>query len=158
MGSEILQGRGIRQTLKLGQGSAALARFADGSPAVVKTATGAGTVWYLATPLEPQSYARLLDHILERAGVPRPVRVTGASGKRVWQVEARALRRERDWLLYVVNHGGAAVDVNLSLPPGARALKDLRRGAALPPGHPITLDSGETRLIEIEQQLEEARP
>ncbi|HVD77942.1 MAG TPA: beta-galactosidase trimerization domain-containing protein [Vicinamibacteria bacterium] len=158
LGSEILQGRGIRQTLKLGQGSAALARFADGSPAVVKTATGAGTVWYLATPLEPQSYARLLDHILERAGVPRPVRVTGASGKRVWQVEARALRRERDWLLYVVNHGGTAVDVNLSLPPGARALKDLRRGAALPPGHPITLDSGETRLIEIEQQLEEARP
>jgi len=160
LGNEVvrLKGHGIVQTLRLGEGSTALARFADGRPAIVKCATGRGIIWYLATPLEPQGYARLLDLLLERAGVSRPVRVTDASGQRIWEVEARTLRRERDWLFYVVNHGGAAVEVNLSLPSSARALKDLRRGAALPPGGPITLGSGETRLIEIEQQQGEARP
>jgi hypothetical protein len=143
--------------LKLGEGSTARARFTDGSPAIVERPTGRGTVWYLATPLEPQSYARLLERLLERAGVSRPVRVTGASGKRVWQVEARALRRERDWLLYVVNHGGAAVEITLSLPAAARSLKDLRRGAALPPDGLINLDAGETRLIAIEPEHQESR-
>jgi beta-galactosidase GanA len=159
-GNEILRlkGRGIIQTLKLGEGSTVWARFPDGTPAIVKRAIGRGIVWYLATPLEPQSYARLLDRLLERAGVSRPVRVADASGKRIWQVEARALRRERDWLLYVVNHGGASVDVTLSLPAAARSLKDLRRGAALRPDGLITLGSGETRLIEIEQGHEETRP
>ena len=56
---------------------------------------------------------------------------------------------------YVMNHGGAAVDITLSLPMAARSLKDLRPGVSLPPGGLITLDAGETRLIAIEP---ESRP
>jgi glycosyl hydrolase family 42 (putative beta-galactosidase) len=160
LGDEVLRlkGHGIAQTLKLGEGSPPVARFADGSAAIVERTVGRGIVWYLATPLEPQSYARLLDRLLARAGVSRPVRVADASGKRIWQVEARALRRERDWLLYVVNHGGAAVEITLSLPAPARSLKDLRRGVAPPPGSLISVGAGETRLIAIEPEQEESRP
>ena len=84
--------------------------------------------------------------------------MTDASGKRIWQVEARALRREHGWLLYAVNHGGAAVEVALSLPAPARSLKDLRRGVALPPGSPIALGAGETWLIAIEQARQDSSP
>ena len=147
-----LRGRGAVQTLKLGANSTALAHLADGNPAVVKCATGRGSVYYLATPLEPESYARLLDRVFERASVSRPLRVTGASGDRVWQIEARALRRERDWLLYVVNHNDAGVEVKLRLAGAARSFKDLRRGDVLPPDSLLRLAPGETRLMGAEQE------
>jgi hypothetical protein len=50
------------------------------------------------------------------------------------------------------------VEITLSLPAAARSLKDLRRGAALPPRRLISLDAGETRLIAIEQAHEGSRP
>jgi beta-galactosidase len=144
-----LRGRGVVQTLKVGASSTPWAHFADGSPAIVRCATGRGSVFYLATPLEPESYARVLDRVFERASVSRRLRVTDASGNRVWQVEARAVRRERDWLLYLVNHNGAGVEVRLRLAGAPRSFKDLRRGDVLPPDGLLRLDSGETRLIAV---------
>lgn len=145
-----LKGRGIVQTLTLENGSIELARFEDGRPAIAKHTLGQGSVYYLATPLEPESYARLLDRIFGRAGVSRPVRVTDGVGKRIWQIEARSLSRGRGWLLYVVNHSGAAVEIRLSFPATARSLRDLRRDEALLPGNLIPLASGETRLLEAD--------
>ncbi|MGH9940539.1 MAG: beta-galactosidase, partial [Blastocatellia bacterium] len=129
-----LKGRGVVQTIKPGDGGRTLARFKNNDPAIIRHAFGSGSITSLATPLEPRSYAQLLDRLFESAGVERQIRVTDAAGQRLWQVEARSLRRERDWLVYVVNHSDAGVEVRLSLPAVARSLKDLRRDKALPPG------------------------
>ena len=145
-----LKGRGVAQKIKPGDGARALARFKNSDPAIVKHALGGGGVTTLATPLEPRSYAQLLDRLFERAGVTRRIRATDAAGQRLWQIEARSLRRERDWLVYVVNHSDAAVEVKLSLPAAALSLKDLRRDKALPVSSLITLATGETRIFQIE--------
>ena len=145
-----LKGRGIMQTIQPGGGGRVLGRFKNNDPAIIRQALGSGSITFLATPLEPQSYAQLLDRLFERAGVTRQIRATDLAGQRIWQVEARSLRRERDWLLYVVNHGSTEVEVKLSLPAAARSVKDLRRDKALPAGGIVPLAAGETRIFQIE--------
>ncbi|MHB8655644.1 MAG: beta-galactosidase [Terriglobia bacterium] len=144
-----LMGRGIVQTLALEAGSTELARFADGRPAIAKHTLGQGSVYYLATPLEPQSYARLLDHLFEHANVSRPVRFTDSAGQPIWEVEGRSLHRDHDWLLYVVNHSNTPTWVKLALPIKPRSLMDLRRGEAIAMGDLIALAPGETRIIRV---------
>lgn len=145
-----LKGRGVVQAIKPGDGGRVLARFKNNDPAIIRRALGSGSMTSLATPLEPESYARLLDRLFERAGVARQIRATDVAGNRIWRVEARSLRRERDWLLYVVNDSDTAVEARLSLPAAARSLKDLRRDKTLPVGGLITLAAGETRIFQIE--------
>ena len=147
-----LSGRGIVQTLAVGGGSAELARFTDGGPAIVRHTRGRGKVYYLAMPLGPSSYAQLLDRVFEHASISRPVRFTDSAGRRIWQVEGRSVRRDRDWLLYLVNHGHTTATVKLALPVKARSLTDLRRGGNMAPEDLIALEPGETRLIRVEQQ------
>lgn len=145
-----LSGRGIIQTLAIGTGNAELARFADGKPAIIRHSLGQGKVYYLAMPLNPPSYARLLDRLFEHAGVSRPVRFTDSAGRRIWQIEGRSLQRDHDRLLYLVNHGHATVKVKAALPVKARSLTDLRRGMHMAPEDLIALAPGETRLIRVD--------
>ena len=145
-----LSGRGIVQTLSAGSGSAELARFTDGGPAIIRHTRGRGKVYYLAIPLEPSGYARMLDGLFEHAGVSRPVRFTDPAGHRIWQVEARSLRRDHDLLLYLVNHGRQSTKVKLELPVKAESLTDLRRGGKMAPDDLIALEPGETRLIRVD--------
>jgi Beta-galactosidase/Beta-galactosidase trimerisation domain len=145
-----LSGRGIVQTLAAGEGSAELARFTDGGPAIIRQTRGRGKVYYLAIPLEPSSYARMLDGLFEHAGVPRPVRFTDPAGQRIWQVEARSLSRDSDKLLYLANHRRQATSVKLELQVKARFLTDLRRGVKMAPEDLVALEPGETRLIRVE--------
>lgn len=145
-----LKGRGILQTLAAGGGNAVLARFTDGRPAMVRRVRGRGKVYCLAMPLEPSSYARLLDRLFAHADVSRPVRFTDSAGQRIWQVEGRSLRRDRDWLLYLVNHGRKKVMVKPALPGKAESLTDLRQGGKMAPEDLIALEPGETRLIRVD--------
>jgi beta-galactosidase GanA len=145
-----LSGRGIVQTLAAGSGSAELARFTDGGPAIIRHTRGRGKVYYLAIPLEPSSYARMLDGLFEHAGISRPVRFTDPAGQRIWQVEGRSLRRESDWLFYLVNHRRQQAKVKMELPVKAESLTDLRRGGKMSPEALIALEPGETRLIRVD--------
>jgi hypothetical protein len=142
-----LRGRGLVQTLELRDGTESAARFADGSPAIGKRSAGRGRVYYLAVPLEPESYARFLDRVLDEARVWRPVRFTDADGRRAWRLEGRSVQRGREWLLYGVNHGAQPIEVRVALPVPARSITDLRRDVPLVPGEPLTLAPGETRLL-----------
>ncbi|HET7100976.1 MAG TPA: beta-galactosidase [Terriglobia bacterium] len=144
-----LNGRGVVQTLKAGEGNAVLARFTDGRPAMVRHTRGRGKVYCLAMPLEPSSYARVLDRLFEHAEISRPVRFTDSAGRRIGQVEGRSLHRDGEWLLYLVNHGGKTEMVKLALPVKAQSLTDLRRGSKLTPEDLIALEPGETRLIRV---------
>ncbi|MGA8185809.1 MAG: beta-galactosidase trimerization domain-containing protein, partial [Terriglobia bacterium] len=78
-----LSGRGVVQTLAAGSGNAVIARFSDGHAAVVRHTRGQGKVYCLAMPLEPSSYARLLDRLFEYAKISRPVRFTDSEGQRI---------------------------------------------------------------------------
>ncbi len=144
-----LSGRGIVQTLKTGGGNAVIARFSDGHPAMVRHTRGRGKVYCLAMPLEPSSYARLLDRLFEHAEISRPVRFTNSEGQRIWQVEGRSVRRDGDWLVYLVNHGGKKETVKLALPVKAQSLTDLRRGSEMACEDLVSLEPGETRLIRV---------
>ena len=145
-----LNGHGIAQTLAAGGGNAVLARFADGDPAIVMHTRGRGKLYYLAIPLEPSSYARMLDGLFEHAAITRPVRFTDSAGRRIWQVEGRSLRQGRGWLVYLVNHGRQPKMVKLVLPEKAESLKDLRRDGELAPEELIALEPAETRLIRVD--------
>jgi hypothetical protein len=144
-----LSGRGVVQNLAVGDGSKELARFIDGRPAIVRHTRGRGNVYYLAMPLDPSSYALLLDRLFEHANITRPVRFTDPAGRRIWQVEGRSLRRDRDWLLYLVNHGRKTAMVKLALPVKAQSLTDLRRGGKMAPEDLVALEPGETRLFRV---------
>jgi beta-galactosidase GanA len=145
-----LSGRGVVQTLTAGDGNVVLARFTDGHPAMVRHTRGRGKVYCLAMPLEPSSYARLLDRLFEHAEVSRPVRFTDSEGGRIWQVEGRSLHRDGEWLLYLVNHGPKKEMVKLALPVKAQSLTDLRRGGTMAPEDLVALEPGETRLMRVE--------
>jgi len=144
-----LSGHGVVQTLTAGDGNAVLARFTDGRPAMVRHTRGRGKVYCLAIPLEPSSYARLLDRLFEHAEISRPVRFSDSAGQRIWQVEGRSVRRDGDWLIYVVNHGRKKEMVKLALPVKAQFLTDLRRGSKMAPEDLVSLEPGETRLIRV---------
>jgi len=107
-------------------------------------------VYYLAMPLDPQSYAQLVNRLFENANISRPVRFTDSEGRRIWQVEGRSLRQDGDWLLYLINHGDTTAMVKLTLPAEPLSMKDLRRGGSLAPNGLIALTPGETRLIRVE--------
>ncbi|MEO6829275.1 MAG: beta-galactosidase trimerization domain-containing protein, partial [Acidobacteriaceae bacterium] len=142
-----LSGEGILQTLEIGDRNTELARFPDGRPAIVRHTLGGGRIYYLAIPLDPQSYSRLLDRLFEHAGISRPVRFTDSADRRIWKVECRSLRQDSDWLLYLINHGERPEMVKVALPVKPQSLKDLRRGGSMAPYDLISLAPGETRLI-----------
>lgn len=142
-----LKGRGIIQTLKPGGANAILARFSDGQPAMVKHTRGRGNVYCLAMPLEPSSYASVVDRLFEHAEISRPVRFMDPAGQRIWQVEGRSVQWDGGWLLYMVNHGPTMKMVKLALPVKTQSLTDLRRGGKVAPEDLVALEPGETRLF-----------
>jgi beta-galactosidase GanA len=148
-----LSGRGIVQTVAAGGGNAVIARFSDGKPALVRHTRGRGKVYCLAMPLEPSSYARLLDRLFEHAEISRPVRFTDSAGQRIWQVEGRSVQRDGDWLLYLFNHGDKKETAKPVLPVKAQFLTDLRRGSKMAPEDLVALEPGETRLIRVSWRM-----
>ena len=144
-----LKGRGIVQSLDLTSGATVMARFPDGKPAIVQQPVGRGELYYLATPLEPQSYAQFLNHVFETVRLTRPIRVSDAAGHRIWRLEGRAVHRDRDWLLYLVNHGNQPVEAKLEFPFTPQSMTDLRRGQSLRAAELLSLAPGETRLLQV---------
>jgi beta-galactosidase GanA len=144
-----LRGGGVVQTLKAGGANVVLARFSDGQPAMVRHMRGRGKVFCLAMPLEPSSYARLLDRLFEHAEVSRPVRFTDPAGQRIWLVEGRSVQRDGEWLLYMVNHGRTKEMVKPALPVKTQSLTDMRQGGKLASEDLVALEPGETRLFRV---------
>ncbi|MEW5977085.1 MAG: beta-galactosidase trimerization domain-containing protein [Acidobacteriota bacterium] len=99
-----LIGNGAVHQLQVGTEASVLARFQDGFPAVIRHDRGKGSVYVLATPLEPRSYAALLDRLFDQAQIERAVRVLNQTGNPVWGVESRSVPFTEGRLVYVVNH------------------------------------------------------
>jgi len=144
-----LKGRAVVQTLEPGQGATVMARLADGRPSMVKQPVGRGELYYLATPLAPESYAQFLDGVYDAVQLARPVRISDPGGRRIWRLEGRAVERGGAWLLYLVNHGAEPVKARVKFPFTPQSMTDLRRGHLLAPADLVELAPGETRLLQV---------
>ncbi|WP_405838960.1 beta-galactosidase [Streptomyces platensis] len=96
------------------EGAEALAHFTDGEttgrPALTRHSYGRGTVWYVATRLEPALMRALLDDVRAAAGVG-PVLPGLPSG-----VQATVREGTGGRYLFLLNHGAEAVEVGLPSP------------------------------------------
>jgi hypothetical protein len=141
---------GVRQSLVEKPGAVVLARFPDGSPGIVLIERGRGRIYYLAGALLPRDFAGLIDRIVEKEGLRRPIRVVDMDGESVWGVEARTVSGEKDgeYLLYLANvqSKGKRVFLKTDLPIGGmtelRAMEDC-------PSREIALGPRETKLFLI---------
>ena len=99
----VLQGAGVRHISRVAGRGQVLARFDEGSPALVEVPVGQGAIYYLAIPLVQDSMVEVLNRLMARVGLSRPVRFLTASGKRVPGLEYRAIKTPGGWLAYVNN-------------------------------------------------------
>jgi beta-galactosidase len=95
--SERVELRGAEPLLRYATGALA------GGPAVTRYAAGGGTAWYVSTGLAGDAYDRLVDAVLDGAGV-----VPESSPPGVEVVRRRA--GDQGWL-FVLNHTGAVAEV-----------------------------------------------
>ncbi len=81
--------------------AAVRARYAEGrlagSPAITRREVGAGAAWYLSSGLRGQDLGRVLDEVLDDAGVTATVPVVDG-------VEAVRRVRENERYLFLINH------------------------------------------------------
>ncbi|UYB41993.1 beta-galactosidase [Streptomyces sp. Je 1-4] len=96
------------------EGAEALAHFTDGElagrPAVTRHSYGRGTVWYVATRLEPALMRALLDEVRAAAGV-EPVLPGLPAG-----VQATVREGAGGRFLFLLNHGTETAEVGLPAP------------------------------------------
>jgi hypothetical protein len=102
-GQPALEGAGVRHIAKVAGQGKVLASFAEGLPAIVEIPAGKGSLYYLAIPLVHDSMVELMDRLVAKAGVPRPVRFLSPDGGRVPGLEYRAVQTATGWLAYVNN-------------------------------------------------------
>jgi beta-galactosidase len=94
------------------EGAEAVLRYDDGpdagEPAVTRHRCGGGLAWYVSTRLDTPGLSRILDAVLEEAGIER----TGRDLPEGVEVVRRAWNGAS--YLFVINHHGAAVSVPAS--------------------------------------------
>lgn len=108
----------------------------DGLPALTRRGTGKGAAWYLATRLEPDAVAALVQTMLAEAGIAiTPVHDGTTAG---WVETVR-----RGGLTFVINHGDEPVtlaidgtDLHSGEPASGRVLAPQEVAAVVPPGSP----------------------
>jgi len=144
-----LEARGVRQNFELRGKAVILFRYPAGGPAVVEMPVEKGAIYYSGSSLEERSYARLLDALLDKTAVTRPVRLRTLDGRDKLKIEARFARLGNRKLVYIVNFNPVPVRLNIDLPPGFfTALLDLRDQHETQRG-PITVPARQTAIYEM---------
>jgi beta-galactosidase len=115
------------------QGAETVGTYADdfyaGTPAVTRNAVGDGDAWYVATGLDHEGVGWVVRRILDRHGLHGPYPyVAGLETARRTTPDGRRL-------LFLLNHGAAAVEVT-----AAEDAVDLLTGAQVSRGQPVRLD------------------
>ena len=95
------------------EGAEAIASYIDGPmagvPAVTRRQAGGGTAWYVATRLEPSATDRVVDAVLDEAGIPCLLKRREPEEKGA-EVTRRHGPDGRIWTV-VVNHGDKIVSI-----------------------------------------------
>ena len=122
-----------------------IGRFSDGSPALNHIALGKGSLYWLAEPLHPVSWARLLPLLAARAGVRAPLRVSSSGSDALPALEFRATPYSGNYLAYFHNNSSQTLRFNLEPEFHSTRIINLRSGRPLArpamdlPGHATSI-------------------
>lgn len=124
-----------------------LGKFSDGSPALIHVALGKGNLYWLASPLDPASWANLLPLLAVRAGVRSPLRVSSSGSNVLPALEFRVTPYSGNYLAYFYNKSNQILRFNLDPEFHFKKILDLRSGKPLK-GPVLVLRGHETSIIE----------
>jgi Beta-galactosidase len=125
-----------------------LGRFSDGSPALIHITIGKGSLYWLASPLDPVSWAKLLPLLASRAGVPAPLRVSSSGSDVLPALEFRATPYSSNYLAYFHNNSNRTLRFNLEPEFRFTKIRNLRSETTLA-GRAMVLPAHATSIIEF---------
>jgi len=142
-----LAAAGARQILEC-QASDVIARFEDGSPAIIQLRRAKGTIYWLAAPLDPQSWGRFLSQAAADAGLKAELRVVRDTGGTAPELEYRVVASVGGRLAYLYNNSDR--ELRLALQPAFlfTHIIDRRKEAQLQ-GTTLVLPARETAILEF---------
>ena len=142
-----LQAAGGRQIIECAPDLVA-AKLSDGSPALIHIRKGAGSIYWLAAPLLPESWGRFLGLVSSRAGVKVNLRVRGAQGELLPQLEFRVTEFSGGHLAYFYNNSDQALRFRFQASfPYSRVID--RRTETVLSGRTVVLPARETAILEF---------
>jgi hypothetical protein len=149
-GEPALEGAGVRHIATVAGQARVLATFEEGQPAIVEIPTGKGAIYYLAIPLLHDGMVELMDRLVAKAGIQRPVRFLSPGGNRARGLEYRAVHTASGWLAYVNNlDRKEARQAKLLSAVKFRGIRNLTLDTDLPLS--FTVPAGETYILKLEQ-------
>jgi hypothetical protein len=153
MNLDTLNGRGIRQQIKVSGQADVLATFDDGSPAIVAKKTGRGEVIYLAMQLDEPDMRRFVNWLYDRVGIARPVRVTAPDGSMLAGVESRTIPYQQGYITYLFNLTDDGMTAKLVPSKGVQVSKveNLTAGTAMKPTDTLPLGPYECVVLKLEK-------
>jgi beta-galactosidase len=150
-GSFGIEAAGGRQIIEC-DASNVIARFENGEPALIRLHRGRGTVYWLATPLLPESWARFLSFVAENSGLKPDLLVTRDVGGAVPEVEYRVTRFEEGRLAYFYNSSDH--DLRIRLQPQFAFHGILDRRTETPLSSPeLPLPAHETAILQFSARV-----
>ncbi|HXH50722.1 MAG TPA: beta-galactosidase [Terriglobia bacterium] len=125
-----------------------LGKFSDGSPALIRIAIGKGNLYWLASPLDPVSWTRLLPLLAAQAGVPAPLHVSSSGSDALTALEFRVTPYSNNYLAYFYNNSNQTLRFNLEPVFRFTRIRDLRSGTTLA-GPGMVLPGHATSIVEF---------
>jgi len=124
------------------------AKLSDGSPALIHIQKGAGSIYWLAAPLLPESWARFLALVSSRAGVNPGLGVHGLQGESLPDLEFRVTEFSGGHLAYFYNNSDQALRFRFQASfPYSRVID--RRTETVLSGRTVVLPARETAILEF---------
>jgi len=125
-----------------------MARFEDGAPAAIRLPRSKGTIFWLAAPLDPPSWALFLSQAAADSGLKPDLRVVRDTGGAIPELEYRTVASGGVRLAYLYNNSDQ--DLQLALQPAFpfTRIVDRRKEAQLE-GTSLILTARETAILEF---------
>lgn len=141
-----LQSQGIVQKISVDPENEVIATYPDNSPAIAIIRYGEGKIYYLACDLTLRSLGEVIDLIVEKTGIERPIRFVDQHRENLWGVEGRTVKYNGGYLFYLTNFENENKDVYLKTNLPIRDFMELR-AMKLYEGKKITLGPRETKIF-----------
>ena len=142
-----LESAGVRQIIECDP-RLVLATFPDGSPALLKIDRGKGRIYWLASPLTPESWGRFLSAAAAQAGLRSGLRVTMSDPTDEAGLEYRVTEYSGGRLAYFFNSSPRPLRFRIE-PQFPFSLITDRRTETVLADPELRLPAGETAILEI---------
>ena len=149
-----MSAEGILQTVKASKDWTTMASYADGKgPAMLSRKLGEGRIIYLAGQLALADRKTLIDRVMARCGVGRPIRAYAPDRSYPDGVEFRAVGEGNAYLAYLANTSLEPREIVLKadLPLALGRIRNVSAGVDQKSGK-ITLAPLETRILRIDTE------